>query len=223
MPLSERFHLFAVDLPGYGSSDKPTAIYDVEYFARFLCSFMDEVGLGSTLLAGHSMGAMIAVKTYAMRPERIVGLILIDAAGVSGAAAETIREYMGDGWTLERLKKFYSERIIGRLGRLDEERLMRCLMERSDPSALEAYLRSLDAISRPLPEEDFRRISIPTLIIWGSDDRLTPLEDGLRLSKLIPRSELVIIEGAGHSPHSEAPEKVVEAILEFSRKASVMA
>jgi len=217
-PLSESFHLVAVDLPGYGLSDKPRASYGIEYFASFLCSFMNEIGFYSALLAGHSMGAMIVVKAYAICPKRIRRLILIDAAGVSGTAAEIIREYMGDGWTLERLKKLYSERIIGRLGKLDEERLKKMLVERSKPPALDAYLKSLNAISKPLSEDDFKKISAPTLIIWGSDDKLTPLEDGIKLSRLIPSSRLVVIDGAGHSPHSEAPEKFVEAVLEFSKE-----
>lgn len=217
-PLSESFHLVAVDLPGHGLSDKPRASYEIDYFASFICSFMKGMELGSTILAGHSMGAMIAIKAYAICPERIKRLILIDAAGVSETAAKIIREYMGDGWTLERLKKLYSERIIGRLGKLDEKRLRKMLVERSKQPALHAYLKSLNAISKPLSEEDFRRISAPTLIIWGSDDKLTPLTDGIKLSRLIPFSKLVVIEGAGHSPHSEAPEKFVEATLEFSRE-----
>ena len=120
--------------------------------------------------------------------------------------------------TKEQVKKLYSERIIGRLGKLDEERLRKMLVERSKPPALDAYLKSLNAISKPLSEDDFKKISAPTLIIWGSDDKLTPLEDGIKLSRLIPSSRLVVIDGAGHSPHSEAPEKFVEAVLEFSKE-----
>ena len=122
---------------------------------------------------------------------------------------------MGDGWTLENLRRLYLERIIGRLGELDEERLRRTLIERKRSLSLNSYLRALKSLSKPIPEEEVRRIRVPTLILWGSDDGLTPLEDGVKLNRLITGSRLVVIEGAGHSPHSEAPDRVVREIAGF--------
>ena len=213
--LAEMFHVIAVDLPGYGSSDKPDAPYTMEYFGGVLRSFIDALGLDRVILVGHSMGGAVAIKAYSRCEGRIGGLILIDCAGVSGAAAEVIRRYMGDGWTLESLRRLYLERIIGRLGELDEEKLRRTWIERRGSPSLNAYLRALESLSKPIPEEEIRGIRAPTLILWGSDDGLTPLEDGVRLNRLIAGSRLVVIEGAGHSPHSEAPDRVVSEIANF--------
>jgi len=213
--LSRLFHVTAVDLPGYGQSDKPDASYTMEFFADFTCSLIDRLEAESIVLVGHSMGGMIAMKTYLRCSERIRALVLIDAAGVSGTAAEKIRRYMADGWNMERLRRIYLDCIIGRLGELDEARLKEILSMMEDPRFRRAYLRSLDAISKPLSSEEIKRIRVPTLIVWGSDDKLTPLEDGIRLNELIEGSRLVVVDGAGHSPHAEDPRRVVEEVGKF--------
>jgi len=125
---------------------------------------------------------------------------------------------MGAEWSMERLKKFYRDCVLGRLGKLDEARLEESLRMLGDPSFRRAYLSSLDSISKPIPLEELQKIQVPTLIIWGSDDRLTPLEDGIKLSRAIPRSRLVVIDGAGHSPHSEAADQVIREIKKFILK-----
>jgi len=216
--LSRGFHLIAVDLPGYGQSEKPDASYTIESFADFVCALIEQLKAGSLILAGHSMGGMIAMKTYSKCPEKVKAMILIDAAGVSGTAAEKIRRYMSDGWTLERLRKFYLDCVLGRVGKLDEARLEEVVQMMEDPGFRRAYLRSLEAISKPLPEEEIMKIKVPTLIIWGSDDKLTPPEDGVKLNKLIRGSRLVIVEGAGHSPQEETPRKLVQEIEKFASK-----
>jgi len=215
---SQSFHVIAVDLPGCGQSDKPPLQYTVDYFAEFVCRFMEFTGFHPAILVGHSMGGMISIKTYRKCREKIVGMVLIDAAGMSETPAKKIREYMGDRWNMERLKKFYRDCVLGRLGILDEARLRESLRMLEDPGFLRAYLSSLDSISKPLSPEDLKEIRIPTLIIWGSDDKLTPLEDGVRLNQAISGSKFVVIEGAGHSPHSEAPKQVVQEIKDFALK-----
>jgi len=216
--LAERLHVIAFDLPGYGRSDRPDAPYTIEYFADFVCTLIDYMKLKSAILAGHSMGGMIVMKAYSKCSEKIKALILIDAAGISRTAAEKIKQYMRDRWTLERLRKLYLDCILGRLGKLDEARLREVLRMMGDPSFRKVYFRALDSISEPLSEEEVRGIRVPTLIIWGSDDKLTPPQDGIKLNQLISGSRLVIVEGAGHSPHREAPRKVVQEIIDFASK-----
>jgi len=216
--LSRDFHVVAVDLPGCGRSDKPAVSYTIEYFSDFICSFMESLKFHPAFLVGHSMGGMIALKTCLRCLEKIEGLILQDAAGLSETAAAKIRQYMGAEWSMERLKKFYRDCVLGRLGKLDEARLEESLRMLGDPSFRRAYLSSLDSISKPIPVEELQKIQVPTLIIWGSDDRLTPLEDGIKLSRAIPGSRLVVIDGAGHSPHSEAADQVIREIKKFILK-----
>jgi len=216
--LSKSFHILAVDLPGCGQSDKPELQYTIDYFAEFICRFMESTGFQSSTLVGHSMGGMISIKTYLRCPEKVEALVLIDAAGLSETAAKKIREYMEDGWNMDRLKKFYRECVLGRLGELDETRLEESLRMLEDPGFRRAYFSSLNAISKPLSPEDLKAIKVPTLIIWGSDDKLTPLEDGIKLHQAVAGSRFVVIEGAGHSPHSEAPKQVVQEIRDFILK-----
>ncbi|MEM1583954.1 MAG: alpha/beta hydrolase [Nitrososphaerota archaeon] len=216
--LSESFHVIAIDLPGFGKSDKPLLPYTLDNLADLLCSFMKSTHFYPVIIVGHSMGGMISIKAYKKCREKFQGIILVNAAGMSDAPAKKIREYMEDRWSIERLRKYYQECLLGRLGRLDETRLREFMQMFEDPIFPQLYTLLLDEISRPLLPSDFAEIKVPTLIIWGSDDRLIPLIDGVRISKAISGSTLMIIEGAGHSPHREAPEQFISAIRNFASK-----
>ncbi|MDW8021196.1 MAG: alpha/beta hydrolase [Nitrososphaerota archaeon] len=216
--LSKSFHVVAMDLPGFGKSDKPPLPYAVDYFADFICRFMESTGFQPATLIGHSMGGMISLMVYLRCREKIEGMVLIDAVGVSDVPARKIREYMGDRWDMERLRKYYRECVLGRMGKLDETRLRDFLQMLEDGGFLRAYLLSLESISRPIPLRSLGEVEVPTLIIWGSDDRVTPLGDGAKLSQVMAKSRLFVVEGAGHSPHSEAPEQVIREIRNFVLK-----
>lgn len=216
--LSENFHVTAIDLPGFGKSDRPLKPFTVDYLAEFICHFVRSTHFYPAILIGHSMGGITSIKAYLRCRESVDGMILIDVAGVSDVPVRKIREYMGEHWSLERLRRFYQECVLSRMDKFEEKRLEEAMRMLEDSKFLQLYLSLLDSISKPLSSSDLAEIKVPTLIIWGSDDRLAPLEDGIKLSQVIAGSRLIIIDGAGHSPHSEAPRQVIREIRDFVLK-----
>ena len=209
--LSRYSRVIALDLPGFGLSDKHEAHYTAEFYADFIADFLKTVKIEKAGLIGHSMGGLVALTTALRHPEVIEKLVVVDVAGLDAFTAELIRDSMGGWWDRESLRRFY-ERYIGRV---DEEMLELRLRMYESMEARKAYLSALRALESPIPLEQFAKISQPTLIIWGEEDRLTKLETGLRLSHLIKGSTLIVIKGAGHSPHAEKPEEFNRIVLKF--------
>ena len=108
-PLSKKLHVIALDLPGFGFSDKPMINYTPEYYSDFISTFVDLMNCQKVNLVGHSMGGLIVLETALSSPELVDRLILVDVAGIGDEAAEIIKKHMGEDWTLDKLKKFYDE------------------------------------------------------------------------------------------------------------------
>lgn len=209
-PLSKHLKVVALDLPGFGLSEKREADYTPEFYADFTASFIKTICSGRASLVGHSMGGLIALVTALRHPEVVERLVVVDAV-VDARASKLIKEMMGEWWDREKLIKYY-ERFAGGV---DEEVLELRLKLYEDELSRRAYLSALRALENPPPIERFSRISKPTLIIWGGRDEVTRLGGGLRLNSLIKNSRLVVFEESFHSPHAEEAEKFNKLLLEF--------
>ena len=216
IPLSEKLHVIALDLPGFGLSDKPPINYTPEYYLDFISTFVDSMNYQKVNLVGHSMGGLIVLETALSNPEIVDKLVLVDVAGVGDEAAEIVERSMGGDWTLDKLMKFYENFIVGEHRVVDEELLKRSLkLYHEDPRLQHAYQCCLKFLGTRRCEEKFSKVAHPTLIIWGSMDRLVPPEYGHRLYRVLRNSKLIIFKGAGHSPHVEVPEEFNRAIVDF--------
>ena len=216
IPLSERLHIIALDLPGFGFSDKPPINYTPEYYSDFISTFVNSMNSQKVNLVGHSMGGLIVLETALSNPEIIDRLVLVDVAGIGDEAAEIIERSMGEDWTLDKLMKFYEDYIVGEHRVVDEELLKRSLkLYHEDLRLRHAYRCCLKFLGAGRGVERFSKVTHPTLIIWGSMDRLVPPEYGHRLHRVLKNSKLMIFKGAGHSPNAEVPEEFNQAIVDF--------
>ena len=199
LPLvAEERRVIALDLPGCGWSDKLTR-HDTETYTEFLAEFLDALGIERVDLMGHSMGGMLSLAMAARYPERVRKLVLIDSAGLP----ELARPH----W-----------RVPLRAATDSSMRLWRLY-----PTFVKTGLRArtaregLDIIRKYSVRQDLRQIRVPTLILWGSRDRLVPIEHGAFMAKRIPGARLAVIRGAGHLPFYERPEECKRIVLGFLR------
>lgn len=229
---ADSFRIFLLDMKGFGLSAKPRdGAYSIEEQAVMVRSFIRGMGFSSVILIGHSLGGGVVLRAcLQMQDEKdhfaILKLVLIDCAAYP-----------------QRLPKFFRRLKIPVLGpllfRLIPVRVMlRRAMEMVfyDTSAItrerferyERYFRgrglayTLRATIRCInPEiyasigEQYRRISVPALIIWGEEDRVIKLKYGLRLHEDLPRSQLKILAKCGHNPHEERPSETFAAMEAF--------
>jgi pimeloyl-ACP methyl ester carboxylesterase len=226
-PLAEQFRVIAVDLKGFGFSAKPDGDYTRRAQGDLVARLLDNLKIDRAILCGNSMGGETALNAARYHPQRVAALILVDSAGVTvpggGSVSPGIAEWPVIGPALAALaltsdslvrdglrKCFYDDSMV-----TDEQvaAYHRPLKTRGGQRA--AFLARTQAGINPV-EPEIEKIGQPTLIIWGAEDELIPLEAGRRLNALIAGSRLVVFDRCGHLPQSEMPDRFVSEVRNFA-------
>jgi len=229
--LATRRRVYALDLLGFGKSDKEIGTFSLSYSGSFMAQFMDALGIERATLVGNSLGGAISAQTAVQYPERVERLILVDPAGFGRELSPFLRVWaipMAGSVVFRlyqrlfpRLKKwvFYKSRSI------DDRWLAGATEVLRSPGVREnaiKVVRTGVSLRRGQREELFGDLhgllaetSVPTLIIWGRNDFVVPLAHAYVAQKLIPNSEVRIIERCGHIPQVERPEEFNRLVLDF--------
>jgi len=224
-PLSRQFHVIALDLKGFGFSEKPEGDYTRHAQSDLVIHFMDYLKIDKAIICGNSMGGAVALVTAIHHPERVSRLILVDSAGIdvggtSVAPAILYQPIIGpaigavalatETWLRTNLKKgFYDP------GKITDERFRAYYRPLTTKQGQRAAFLARTRLEPHSVEAEVNQIHQPTLIIWGADDELIPLEASRRFQQLIQGSRLVVFEKCGHLPEEEKPDRFVEEVLKF--------
>jgi pimeloyl-ACP methyl ester carboxylesterase len=229
-PLAAAHRVYALDLPGFGGSDKEIEHLSLEYAASFLTHFMDVMGLERASLAGNSLGGLVCAQTAVRSPERVVKLILVGSAGFGGELNLILRLWsvplLGDLVFRTYQRAFPSLRrwAFPDSPSIDDQWMAAAATVLRTPGVRESALRiaRMGASLRGQRQEmlaDLHRqvagIDVPTLIIWGRQDPVVPVAHAYAARDLIPHSEVRIIERCGHIPQVERPEEFNKLVLDF--------
>ena len=220
--LSRNFDVIAIDLKGYGYSDKPAdGKYSQKDIREFLIHFMDALRINKAVLIGHSWGGGIAMDLALSCPERFEKLVLIDSTGYK-------LKFSSLKWLLkihclgQFVLTFFDEKAVGRILKhwvffnpslVTGEELQGWI----NPYYVKgATLAALEIRKINFNMEDrIKYLSHPTLIIWGKEDKFLNVEISKKFERDIKNSILKIIEDCGHNPQEEKPEEVNKIISEF--------
>ena len=223
--LAEDHDVVAVDLPGFGGSDVPADLSPSVYPGTVL-ALMDRLGISRATVVGNSLGGAVGIVVAARHPERVRRLVLIDAAGfnLDPSRRPLILRLLGfapvaaalDALPIRRrvvttaLRQVFHDPSL-----VTPEKVEEYLAPLARPGATEA-IRSLLARQAAfgLPAV-VREVRVPTLIIWGRDDRWIPVADADRFASAIPAARKVVLEECGHVPQEERPAEVVRLVKEF--------
>jgi pimeloyl-ACP methyl ester carboxylesterase len=196
--------VFAIDLPAHGRSPGP-ACASIGDASAWLIGMLGALSLPAAVLLGHSMGSAVALQVAMDAPHRAAGLVLISA----GARLPVPQALLADAPGL-------LDRFVDLLYGPDEGGAVREVALRRLAQVDRATLRDdLAACRRWNPDFRAGEITAPALLVAGTDDRLTPLEEARRLHARLPRSTLRLFEGAGHMLPLERAGDVQEAVLSF--------
>ncbi len=225
-PLAAHYRVHAIDLPGYGFSDKPDgASYAPDWMAAHVVGYLDSAGIAQAVLVGNSMGGHVATEAAILHPERVAGLVLIGAAGLPRPDPPQPLAFRLAQWPI--LGPIL--RALPGRGRV-REGLERAVYDPSqiteaDVDAYYAPLRTaggdnafIARLGHRVPDDrpaQVRTIRAPTLVLTGDTDRLVPPSIARRYHELIAGSELVVLEQTGHLPQEERPERVVAEITRW--------
>ncbi len=213
----------AVDLPGFGASDRPRPFdYTVGGEARSLVDFLDARGFARAVFVGNSLGGAASMLVAADHPERVEALVLVDPATSTAPIAWPVRMLRARG-VGEAAMAVVARPLVAHglrawlfadAARVTEHAIDDAwapLTVRGTRFAALHAIRSDPGRFRGLEE----RVRVPTLIVWGEKDRLIPVEEGRRLTRRIAGSRLVVLPDAGHLPQREQPEAFARAVAGF--------
>ncbi len=221
--LARDFKVYAVDLLGYGDSDKPAlADLSVAGQAGHLRAFMDAVDWRRGAVVGHDIGGGVAQLLAVRDPGAVSSLVLCDTIAYDSWPVPDIERLKDPAWdqimeTLDLSKGFRKALEQGMVHReaVDDRLVSEYVRPFRDLEGRRAYLRC----ARALRTEDLlsvmdgvERLDVPTLIVWGEADVFQKLEFGRRLKERMRRADLVVIPGAGHFVPEDRPEEVARVI-----------
>src|ERR1700758_4353918 len=208
------FSVLVPDLPGHGRSAGP-ALRSIAEMADWTAALLNAAGAGKAHLIGHSMGSLIALETAARHPDKVSALSLIGTAATMTVGPDLLKAAEADDQAAVDMVSIWGLGFRAELGgRLApglwmhgeaQSTLRRCApgVLFSDLSACNAYANALAAAAR---------ISVPTTLILGERDMMTPAKAGRALAAAIPNARTVVLSGAGHMLMTERPDELLSAI-----------
>ena len=212
--VAESATVYAPTHPGFGASERPELLESVSDMARFYLWMIQELELKDVSLVGHFLGGWIAAEMATMSPGVIRSLTLVDAAGVRPEVGEIADIFLLGEEETTRLA-FHDAASVPGYADIFEREL--------SPEEHEMRVRGREMTTRlcwkPYMYDRslvwlLERVNVPTLVVWGAEDRIIPVDSGRRISEAIPGSRLEIIPECGHLPHVEKPDEFSRMVLE---------
>ncbi|NHC33774.1 alpha/beta fold hydrolase [Scytonema millei] len=233
--LAATHRVYAPDFPGFGDSAKPNVIYSLEFLTQFALDFLNALGIERAVLVGNSLGGLIALRVALSHPEQVPGLVLVDSAGLGSSVTPLLSQLtlpiygeLATTWcrtplgakqrSWARAALFFAQPMKAPTAWLTDQERMALL-----PGYLEATLSSLRASlnvtgQREVLLDSLPQLNMPTLVVWGTDDKIFPKEQAQAAVSRLQQGHLALIPDCGHLPHVERPELFTNALNEFLTK-----
>ncbi|MFN2571415.1 MAG: alpha/beta fold hydrolase [Gemmatimonadales bacterium] len=219
------YRVVAFDTRGFGFSGKPAHGYSNADYSRLVVALLDSLGISSAVLVGHSMGGAIAAEVALTHPDRVRGLVLMDAAGfgVRWPGVLKMARWPFLGAVVTRMQGRWSTEKILRSTYADSAKVTKADVDQYyAPVRDPGFGRALRGVLREFRFDSLvgrlAAVQAPTLILWGDADRWISLRDGSKFAREIPRSEFVVVARAGHNIPEESPEQVNQLLLDFLKE-----
>jgi len=231
--LDDNHRVIVPDLFGHGHSAKPMGDYSLGAHAATLRDLLDRLGIERVNLVGHSLGGGIAMEFYYLFPERVERLVLVASGGLGREVnrvlrsavlpgAELVLPVIASGWVRARAET--AGRVMSKVGwkpSSDITAIWQGFTSLGDGESRRAFLATTRAVIDPggqsVSAHDYLPdvLPIPTLIVWGSRDRMIPAWHAIRAQQSIPHCRVELFEGAGHFPHLDEPDRFAELVRAF--------
>jgi len=220
--LAERYRVLAVDLPGFGLSDRRAGDYSPDALADVLAQVLDAKGVKRAHVIGHSWGSSVVLAFARRHPDRLDRLVIASGwiydeqllplmrwARVPGVGealyAAFYRQNVGERMYLNfHDPSFVTEQVVDEV-----ERSM------AEPGSVACALAAARGMRFAEREAEYAKIEAPTLVLWGREDRVARVRFGERLARELPRARLVVLARCGHIPMWECTGETTQALLEF--------
>lgn len=225
--LAQHFSVYAIDLPGFGRSEKSKSFrYSFKNYASLVRGCLDYFQLEKVSIVAHSMGGQIALYTAKMVPDKIDKLVLLCSSGYLQRAKKALiccsylpffSQFVK--WYIHRKDvKEYLQNVFYDHSLITNNHIKEFEMPLRENGFYKALVRLLRYREGDLTSEQLREITVPVLLIWGKEDRVVPVHIGNKLEKDLPNATLVTYNEAGHLITEERPTEVFQQILTYTSK-----
>lgn len=231
--LNADHRVLAPDLHGHGASAKPMGDYSLSSHAATLRDLLDRLGIDRVTLVGHSLGGGIAMQFCYLFPERVERLVLVASGGFGRSVNPLLRSATlpGAEWVLPVIASSWVRgraeavgRALGKVGWKpgpDVTEAWRGFTSLADADSRRAFLATTRSVIDPggqtVTAHDHlpMTVEVPTLVVWGTRDRMIPTWHATEAQRLIPGSRVELFEGAGHYPQLDEPDRFAKLLSEF--------
>ncbi|MGD9934647.1 MAG: alpha/beta fold hydrolase [Dehalococcoidia bacterium] len=214
--LSANHHVVAVRLPGTGKSTGDDDIFNIHDLMYYLLDFIDEMGIDGAVVMGHSLGGMVAAELAAVQPQRFKKVVLIAPTGLWNE-----KHPNEDFFTVRSMPQEMAARAFH-----DASKLPPPPPPPTDPDLIMAaqvnQARNMTVAAKymwPIPDKGLKkrahRIAAPTLILWGTSDRITPHQYAEDFKALLPNPTIKLFKQSGHMPQIEERDEVITVVSAF--------
>lgn len=227
-PLSQRFRVYAIDLPGHGDTDKPDIDYTLETMLDYLRGFLDALGLGRVSLVGSSAAGAVAFYMALNHPDRVDKLVLVDSAGLGRQVSPYLRlvalpllgnvleSHRVGGTRFMLYNVFYDKSFVA------EELLQELYRSRCMPGAKEAVVRTIrngvglwGVRKKFMFLDRLSKLEAPLLVVWGAQDQIFPAAQAYAAQQAAPSISLKVFDQCGHWPHMEKAQEFNQLVSQF--------
>ena len=228
--LKKSNRVIRVDLPAYGLTGPfPDENYTMANYTAFLKDFLIALNIKQCVLAGNSLGGAIAWNFTLEQPSMVTKLILINASGYPIASKSVpIAFSLAKIPVINKLLTFITPRFLVRSSvenvYFDNSKVTDLVVERYFNLTLRAGNRKAFVDRLKIPKDtsthkNIKNIQQPTLILWGAEDLLIPVENAYKFQEDLPNNTLVILENTGHTPMEESPLESLAPVISFLKTA----
>ena len=213
--VAERFTVWAPTHPGFGASGDAEWMEGIDDLGRFHLWLIEAAGLGRPHVVGHSIGGWTAAEMATMSPGAIDKLVLVAPVGLKPANGEILDIFYHSPQQLRELNVHDPtsvpewDEVFGQPPTPAELEVAERNREMTARLTWKPYMHN-PRLARFLP-----RVDTPTLVVWGRQDRIVPVECGEQYRRLLPHATLTVIDGCGHLPPLEHPDRFARLVLDF--------
>ncbi len=220
--LKKTHRVIAIDLKGFGWTDRPVADYSPAAQAALVKAVLDQRGVKQAAIVAHSWGSSVALAFALAWPDRVSRLALYDAWVYESQLPSMFQLARAQGVGEALFALFYSERSDERitLGFYDPEVVTQQLVDEVEkaferPGTKAAALATVRGMDFKEVEKTYGRVKVPTLLLWGREDVVTPPSIGERLVRQLPRARMTVYPRCGHFPMIEAVAESTRDLIDF--------
>jgi len=210
--LADMYDVIVPEHPGFGTSDTPDWLDNIHDLAYFYLDILDQLDLDGIHLVGVSLGGWIAAELAIRSTQRLSSLTLVDAAGIHVPGIEQIDTFLRTDE--QRIRDFFHDQALA------DEMVARLLKPELEDVTMKNRIATARLVWQPRGYDPnlhkwLHRIDVPTLLVWGANDRLFPKDYAFAWQRLIPGSKVAIVPECGHVPHVEKPTVFVSELQSF--------